>query len=85
MITADLVKTFDDTKSQLLECATQKALEEVFERAKITDTETKIALLNSCMQVQDSYGIPGDNKVTTEEFYRETLAFFEDGQWRKLI
>jgi len=85
MLTSDQIKTVDEARAQLFECTTKSAAEEVFNRFKISDVEARIALLEICMQVQDSYGIPGDNKVTKEEFYAETLAFFEDGQWRKLI
>jgi len=85
MVTADQINTIETARVRLFDCTTKTAAEEVFKQFNISDIGARIALLNRCMQVEDAYGIPGDKQVSKEEFYEETLAFFEDGQWRKLI
>lgn len=84
-VTADQINTVEKARMQLFDCSTRAEAEGVFSRFNISDIEARTTLLNRCMQVQDAYGIPGDNPVSKEDFYEETLAFFEDGQWRKLI
>ena len=83
MITADDVRIVDKVKARLFECATKSAVEEVFDSFKISDVGARTALLEVCMRVRGSSGAPG--KLTEEEFYEETLAFFEDGPWRGMI
>ena len=84
-ITADQIKTIENARVKLFECTTKDAAEGVFKQFNISNIEARTALLNSCMQVQNVYSIPGDTEVSKEDFYEETLSFFEDGQWRKLI
>lgn len=83
-ITADQVNVVEGAKKELFNCTTIAAVKKVFEDYNLLDVGAKTALLHNCMQVRNVYTC-SDNHLTEDEFYEETLRFFEDGQWRGLI
>jgi len=84
VLTLDQIKMIEATRVQLLKCASKNEVEDVFGSFNISDLGTRIALLRVCMKVKNVYGV-GDKKLSSEELYDETVAFFEGGQWREFI
>jgi len=85
MITAEEVNLIDGALKQLINCKSRDAAEKVFSDHNISDIRARIALLHRCMQVKNVYHFPSDNPLSDEELYDETLAFFEEGQWREFL
>jgi len=85
MITAEQINAVDTARVKLINCATEEAVENVFDEFKITDIDAKIAFLKRCMQLQTVFTIPGAEPLTKEKFYQEALVFFLKGPWRELI
>ncbi len=75
--------------TQILEnlpfCTTKEQVSRVFADNDVEDIDDRIFFLRKCMQVEDSFDLPDENKLTPEEEYECELAIFLEGSWRLLV
>ena len=70
---------------KLFFCTTQEEVEKVFYEANIDDPIEKKSFLQKCMQVEESYDLPLNERLSNEDEYECELVIFLEGSWRLLI
>jgi hypothetical protein len=78
---AEILKFSDEVCKKLRNCRSGIAVEEVFASYPMIETaEDKIQLLRTSMGVKNVYASP--DEVSSEQEYRDDIAFFDEGSWR---
>ena len=78
----DSYNKIDHLLKKLYLCTEKEEIDALFEENKIVDYKERSILLNKCMGVIKSFGIP--EETTDEEDYEFDRAVFVEGTWRLL-
>jgi len=68
----------------LVFCTSKEEVEKVFVGASISDPKDKKDFLQMCMQVEEAFDLPINEKLSDIDEYEYELAIFLEGSWRLL-
>jgi hypothetical protein len=78
----DVYDTINSVIENLYCCFTEKQIDDVFEKANITEPTDRIRIMRKCMGVLQTFGT--EEQISIEEEYDFEKAVFVEGTWRML-